>query len=272
MCHGHHLETGQMYCIYFWSFTGSLDSSRGNGPKLWHWSLLCKEVVWKHIAAWSKWKWRVWMVFGPPCGGVFYIFSFLSTDVPWGQRPAWNAVASACGRLQQWDRVLNQFLGIAGCGGRRRLRDWLWREFLQDLTVYLGIILHYRWVFILVFFVLEVSVVSVVSISKSISTNHRSSNTWGKPLLRMNFFQTPQAEAYGHSPRVLKVFFVFFWRTRTAKLAVILIKHIWKGGFKYIFFFWFSPLLWKIIWNNPILTSIFQNFQYGWMGKNPEPR
>lgn len=31
-------------------------------------------------------------------------------------------MASACGRLQQWDRVLNQFLGIAGCGGQSTAR------------------------------------------------------------------------------------------------------------------------------------------------------
>lgn len=109
---------------------GSLDSSRGNGPKHWQWSLLCKEVVWKHIAAWSKWKWIVWLVFVHPWPmTVFNIFSFLSTDVPWGQRPAWNAMASACGRLQQWDRVLNQFLDIAGWGGQSTARlelNWVW--------------------------------------------------------------------------------------------------------------------------------------------------
>ena len=31
-------------------------------------------------------------------------------------------MASACGRLQQWDRVLDQWLGIAGCGGQSTAR------------------------------------------------------------------------------------------------------------------------------------------------------
>lgn len=241
MCHGHHFETGQMYCIYFWSFTGSLDSSRGNGPKLWHWSLLCKEVVWKHIAAWSKWKWIVWMFFGPPVLPVavfFYIFSFLSTDVPWGQRPAWNAMASACGRLQQWDRVLNQFLGTAGCGGQSTARLTL-KEFLSIYGSWESYCI--RW-FILLF--LNGSFCCFCCVHFKIHFDQpqvqQHIELRGKrdhPLLRMNFFSNSSGCCLWPQPQSAESFFrFFFFEGLGCKTCCDIDQTYLGGGFKYNIF------------------------------------
>ena len=62
----------------------------------------------------------------------------------------------------------------------------------------------------------------------------------------MIFFQTPQAEAYGHSPRVLKVFFVFFLKDSDCKTCCDIDQTYLGGGFKYNIFD-FQPLLWEII-------------------------
>ena len=164
--------------------------------------------------------------FGPPCGCVFYIFSFFSTDVPWGQRPAWNAMASACGRLQQWDRVLNQWLGIAGCGGQSTARltlkgissafDGLFGNHIALGGFYIG------------FSSTEVSVVSVVSpFQNPFRPTTGPATPGGSHSCGWFFSKLPRLKLMATAPECWKFFSFFFWRTRTARLAVILIKHIW---------------------------------------------